>query len=36
MGGEIGPVKPCYQSQDLLRRPPPAVDHDEVLVDRFW
>jgi hypothetical protein len=35
MGGEIGPIEPCYQGQDLLGRPAPPVDHDEVLMDRF-
>jgi hypothetical protein len=35
MGGEIGPIQPCYQSQDLFGRPASPVDHDEVLMDRF-
>src|ERR1700733_8855509 len=36
MGCEVSPVEPGYQCQDLLRRPASAVDHYEVLLDRFW
>ncbi len=35
MSGEIGPVQPGHEGEDLLRRPAAPVDHDEVLVDRF-
>ncbi len=35
MGGEVGPVEPGYQGQDLLGRPAPPVDHHEVLIDRL-
>ena len=35
MGCEVGPVEPCYQRQDLLGRPASAVDHHEMLLDRF-
>lgn len=35
MGGEISPVEPRYQGQDLLGRPAAAVDDDEVLLDRL-
>jgi hypothetical protein len=35
MSGEIGPVEPGHEGQDLLRWPATPIDHDEVLVDRF-
>src|ERR1700730_18588552 len=36
MGCEVSPVEAGNQRQDLLGRPAPAVDHHEMLMDRFW